>query len=164
MAVAHSVAADLTVAVIGGLTTMLAGKDDFNGTTAPEQRTVVSYGFRFGSKAAEQVYLGRMSADTPPVALRPGRNFRDETGTFDISVLVKLPGLDASRTIQRLFAIGNEIEDWLSLRKSGENLSVAGLQTLLVESWAADYAGINSGTGALITYTVKWTARLADES
>jgi hypothetical protein len=162
MAVAHSIAADLTEAVIDGLATHFAGESDFNGTTAPEQRTVVSYGFNFGSKAAEQVYLGRINADTPPAGLRTGRNFRNESGDFDLTVMVRLPGKDASEAVRRMFAIGHEIEDWIGERKSGEGMGVAGLQTLLVASWAADYAGIDSGTGALLTYSVAWTARLDD--
>lgn len=162
MAVAHSVAADLTEAVVDGLRTLLAADDDFNGTTAPEQRTVVSYGFQFGNKAAEQVYLGSMNADTPPAGIKAGRNFRNESGTFNLSVLVRLPGKDASATIQRLFAIGHQIEDYIGAKKSGEGLGVTGLQTLLIASWAADYAGIDSGTGAVLTYSVAWTARLDD--
>lgn len=162
MAAAHSIAADLTEAVITGLTTLFAGLADFNGTTAREQRTAVSYGFDFASKAAEQVYLGRMSGDTPPAGLRAGRNFRNESGTFDLTVMVRLPGKNASQAMQRAFEIGHEVEDWIGERKSGENLDVTGLQTLLVSSWAADYAGIDSGTGALLTYSVAWTARLDD--
>lgn len=162
MPTAHSIAADLTSAVIGGMAATLADDDDFNGTTSPEQKTVVSYGFNFGSKAAELVYLGQMSATTPPAGLRAGRNFRDEAGTFDITVLVRLPGKDATATIDRMFAIGHEIEDYIGAKKSGEGLSVAGLQTLLIASWAADYAGIDSGTGAVLTYSVAWTARLDD--
>lgn len=162
MATAHSIAADLTEAVIDGLTTHFAGDTKFNGITTPERKTVVSYGFNFGSRAAEQVYLGKISADTPPAGLRAGRNFRNESGIFDLTVLVRLPGKDASEAVQRLFAIGHEIEDWIGERKSGENLNVTGLQTLLVSSWAADYAGIDSGTGAVLTYSVAWTARLDD--
>lgn len=162
MATAHSIAADLTAAVIDGLTTHFAGLNDFNGTTAPEQRTSVTYGFNFGSKSAEQVYLGRINADTPPAGLRAGRNFRNESGTFDLTILIRLPGKDASDAIARLFAVGHEVEDWIGERKSGEGLDVAGLQTLLISSWAADYAGIDSGTGAVLTYSVAWTARLDD--
>jgi hypothetical protein len=162
MAVAHSIAADLTEAVIDGLAALFAGLADFNGTTSPHEKTVVSYGFDFGSNAAEQVYLGRMSGDTPPAGLRSGRNFRNEAGSFDLTVMVRLPGKDASEAMQRAFAIGHQVEDWIGERKSGEGLDVTGLQTLLVSSWAADYAGIDSGTGALLTYSVAWTARLDD--
>ena len=162
MAVAHSIAADLTEAVIDGLAALFADDDDFNGTTAPEQKTVVSYGFSFGSRVAEHVYLGSMNADTPPVAIRTGRNFRKEDGTFNLTVLVRLPGADAPTAIRRLFAIGHEVEDYIGARKSGEGLGVTGLQTLTVASWAADYAGIDSGTGALLTYSIAWTARLDD--
>ncbi len=57
-------------AVTDGLTTHLGGLADFNGSTAAEREVEVSYGYKFGSPATEQVYTGRSRADTPPAALR----------------------------------------------------------------------------------------------
>lgn len=160
MTVAYTVALDLRKAVISGLRTHFAGLADFNGSTSAEDKTVVSYGFTFGSNATEQVYLGRQQADTPPAGMRSTRNIREESGTFDLNVQVRKPGASVEEAEERLFAIGAEIEDWLSLRKSGEGLGVTGLKWLLVTSWASDYAGIDSGSGALLTYTLSWNARL----
>jgi hypothetical protein len=160
MAVAQTVAPQVRKAVIDGVRTHLGALDDFNGTTSPEQNVEVSYGFTFGSNRAEKVYLGRTLGTTPPAALRTGRNVRQEAGQFELTVLVKLAGMGAEATEARLFAIGAEIEDWASLHKSGEDLGVTGLQTLVVGSWTSDYAGIEGGTGALLTYTIRWTARL----
>ena len=160
MAVAQTVAPKLRKAVIDGFKAHLGALDDFNGTTSKEQNVEVSYGYTFSSKRAEKVYLGRTFGNTPPAALRTGRNVRQEAAQFELRILVKLSGAGAEAAESRLFAIGAEFEDWMSLHKSGEGLGVTGLQTLVVASWASDYAGIEGGTAALLTYTNKWTARL----
>lgn len=146
-------------AVIDGLATHLGSLAAFNGTTAPERNVEVSYGYKFGSPATEQVYTGRSRADTPPAALRSGRNHRNENGVFDLTIAVKYIGGDAYDADLRAAAIGGACEDWLAARKSNE-LGVTGLLSLLVESWDADYAGLDGGTGSLLTYKVRWTARL----
>lgn len=160
MATAQTVAPKLRKAVIDGFKTHLAGLPGFNGTTSRERNVEVSYGYTFASERAEKVYLGRQLGTTPPAALRTGRNVRQEAGQFDLTVLVRISGAGAEAAEARAFAIGAEWEDWASLRKSGEGLGVTGLQTLVVASWASDYAGITGGTGVLLTYTNRWTARL----
>lgn len=146
-------------AVIDGLTTHLGSLAAFNGTTAPERDVEVSYGYPFASTATEKVYTGRSRADTPPAALRSGRNHRNENGVFDLTVAVSYIGGDAYDADLRAAAIGGACEDWLAARKSNE-LGVDGLLSLVVESWDADYAGLDGGTGSLLTYKVRWTARL----
>ncbi len=160
MAVAQTVAPKVRAAVADGLKNHLGALDDFNGTTKAAHNVEVSYGFTFSSKRAEKVYLGRSSSTTPPAGLRAGRNVRDETATFDITVHVRLSGEGAEAAEDRAFAIGAEVEDWISLRKSGEGLGITGLQTLRVTGWSSDYRGIEGGTAALVTYTVEWKARL----
>ncbi len=159
MAPVSTIGPTVRKAVIDGLTTHLAGLADFNGQTAPERHTEVSYGYPFGSTATEQVYTGRSRADTPPAALRSGRNHRNENGVFDLTVMVKYVGGDVYEADLRAAAIGGACEDWLAARKSNE-LGVDGLLSLIVESWDSDYAGLDSGTASLITYKVRWTARL----
>lgn len=160
MGVAHTIAPAVRKAVINGIKDHLAGLSDFNGTTSKERNTEVSYGYTFSSTRAEKVYLGRTLGTTPPAALKTGRNIRDETGTFDLHVLVRLSGEGAEAAEDRAHAIGAEIEDWISLRKNGEGLNITGLQWLLVTSWSSNYAGIERGTGVLLTYSVQWKARL----
>lgn len=146
-------------AVMDGLETRFAALAAFNGTTAPERKTEVSYGYPFNSKAAEQIYTGRSFGTTPPAALRPGRNYRDERGTFELNVLVRYLGGDAEQADLRLEDICDVLEEWLADRKSNE-LGVTGLLTLTVTGWRGDYMGMDQGHAALRTYTVEWTARL----
>lgn len=154
-----SVAPALRAAVIGGLETHFTGLDDFNGTTARESRTEVRHGWSADWQAAEKVYLGRARATTPPAGMRPGRNLRNESGSFEINVSANLPGQDIEAAEARAWAIAGEIDDWLSLRKNNE-LAVTGLQTLAVTGWEADCGSSDSGSGAVVTLTVSWTARL----
>lgn len=153
MALTQTIAPKLRRAVVAGLRDHLGGLEDF-------EAVEVSYGFTFASARAEKVYLGPTRSTTPPTALRPGRNIRAEAGGFDVHVMVRLAGEGAEATEDRGFAIGAEIEDWTSLRKSGEGLGVTGLQTLLISGWNADYAAVEGGTGFLLVYTLAWTARL----
>lgn len=146
-------------AVTDGLATHLASLAAFNGTTATERDVEVSYGYPFGSPATEQVYTGRSRADTPPAALRSGRNHRNENGVFDLTIAVRYIGGDPYDADLRAAAIGGACEDWLAARKSNE-LGVSGLLSLVVESWDSDYAGIDGGSASLLTYKVRWTARL----
>lgn len=156
-----SIAPALRVAVIDGLTTHLESLDAFNGTTARESRTEVRFGWTADWKAAEKVYLGRARATTPAAGLRPGRNVRAESGTFELNVSANLPGLSIPESEARAWAIASECDDWLGLRKNNE-LGVTGLQTLTVTGWEADYGSSDSGSGAVVTLTVSWTARLDD--
>jgi hypothetical protein len=159
MAPVSTIGPTVRKAVTDGLTTHLAGLADFNGSTATERDVEVSYGYPFGSAATEKVYTGRSRAVTPPAALRSGRNHRNENGVFDLTVAVQYIGGDPYDADLRAAAIGGACEDWLAARKSNE-LGVDGLISLVVESWEADYAGLDGGTGSLLTYKVRWTARL----
>lgn len=159
MAPVSTIGPTLRKAVIDGLTSHLGSLADFNGTTATERYVEVSYGYPFGSTSTEQVYTGRSRADTPPAALRSGRNHRNESGVFDLTVVVRYIGGDPYDADLRAAAIGGACEDYLAARKSNE-LGVDGLSSLVVDSWDADYAGIDGGTASLLTYKVRWTARL----
>lgn len=159
MAPVSTIGPTVRKAVTDGLTTHLGALAAFNGTTAAERNVEVSYGYPFGSAATEQVYTGRSRADTPPAAMRSGRNHRNENGVFDLTVAVRYIGGNAYDADLRAAAIGGACEDYLAARKSNE-LGVDGLQSLVVDSWDADYAGLDGGTGSLLTYKVRWTARL----
>lgn len=154
-----SIGPELRRAVTDGLAAHLRLLGDFNGTTAPERSVEVTYGFDFASEAAEQVYTGRSRAETPPAAMKAGRNHRDELGEFDLNVRVRFLGGTPEDADVRAFAIGAECEEWLADRKSNE-LGVSGLLSLLVAGWESDYVGIDSGAATVITYRVRWRARL----
>ena len=147
-------------AVTDGLAEHLGDLSDFNGAAAAERETAVSFGYQFGrQELTEQVYTGKSSAETPPAGMRSGRNTRNETGTFEINVMVRFIGGDSYDAELRAEAIGGALEDWLADRKNNE-LGVDGLNSLVVTGWRGDYAQVDGGAAALRTYTVRWTARL----
>ena len=153
-------------AVAEGLSDHLDGHSDFNGAAAPEKKTVVAFGYDFSNLHREHVFTGRSRADTPPAGLRSGRNTRNETGHFDLTVTVRIvpsalpeAGDAAYQAEARAETIGGAIEDWFAERKNNE-LGVDGLNSLVVESWTADYAKTDNGMAAIRTYDIRWTARL----
>lgn len=157
--VTASIGVAVRKAVADGLAEHLGDLSDFNGNGVPEQKTVVAFGYDFSNLHREHVFTGRSRADTPPAGMRSGRNTRNETGRFDLTVQVRVVGDDAYAAEARAEAIGGEVEDWFADRKNNE-LGVTGLNSLVVESWESDYRGIDNGTAALRTYVVRWTARL----
>lgn len=146
-------------AVIAGLTTHFQGLAEFNSST-PENEVLVEYGYGFGEHAAQRVYTGRSRGDTPPAAMRSGRNHRQETGRFDLIVLVTLPGGDVEDAEDRADAIAAQVETWVADRKQGDGLGVTGLYELYVESWEGDYRGADRARTVIRRLTVLWRARL----
>lgn len=157
--VTASIGVAVRKAVTDGLATHFAALSDFNGTTAAEQKTVVAFGYDFANKPREQVFTGRSRGDTQPAGMRSGRNTRNETGHFDLTVVVRSVAGNPYDAELRAEAIGAKVEDWFASRKSNE-LAVSGLNSLVVESWSADYAQIDTGAAALRVYVVRWTSRL----
>lgn len=157
----YSIGVPVRKAVMDAFAGHLAQDSAFNGVAAAERETSVSFAYQFGRQdLTEQVYTGRSRADTPPAAMRSGRNARQETGTFDVNVMVRFVGGDGYDAELRAEQIGGAFESWVADRKNGEGLDVDGLQTLVVLSWQGDYAQIDGGSAALRTYQVRWTARL----
>lgn len=146
-------------AVTDRLAEHLGSLSAFNGVAAVEREVVVTFAYSFGQQHTEHVYTGRSRADTPPAALRSGRNTRNEAGEFDLVVMVRFIGGDGYDAEVRAEDIGGAVESWFADRKSNE-LGVDGLTSLLVTSWVADYTQVDGGTAALRSYTVRWTARL----
>jgi hypothetical protein len=157
--VTASIGVALRKAVADGLAEHFAADSDFNGTVAAERETVVSFGYDFSNPHREHVFTGRSRADTPAAGMRSGRNTRNETGRFDLTVLVRAVAGDPYDAELRAEAIGGAVEDWFADRKSNE-LEVDGLNSLVVESWQADYAQTDNGAAAIREYVVRWTARL----
>ena len=162
--VTASIGVAVRKAVTDGLSTHFAGLSAFNGTLASEQKTVVAFGYDFSNLHREHVYTGRSRATTPPAGMRSGRNTRNESGTFDLNVMVRAvpSGDDVDPAYQaelRAEAIGAEVEDWFADRKSNE-LGVTGLLSLVVESWEADYGKGDNVMNVIRTYVVRWTSRL----
>lgn len=146
-------------AVVEGFATHLAALDDFNGTTAPEHAVEVSYGWQFGSRTAERVFTGRASATTPPAAVRAGKNHKNESAQFEVTVLVEYVGGSPEDADSRALAIGEQFEDWIGVRKSNE-LGVEGLLSVAVVGWELTNLGNDSGSMTELVYTVAYHARI----
>lgn len=166
MAPTSSIGVPLRKAVTDQFGEYLGTLSDFNGSGQAERKTQVTFGYRFGNRAREQVYTGRSRSDTPPAGMRSGRNTRQETGTFDLVVMVRVPNPadeDAEYAAEvRASEIGGEFESWVADRKNAEvdvDGSI-GLQTLVVTAVATDYQKVDGGAAAVRQYTVRWTARL----
>lgn len=144
--------------IIEGLADTLGGLSDFNGQTRNEWNVSVTYGYDWSVQHAECVFLGRAQAQTPPAAMRAGRNFRDETGERDLIIRTSAVGGDQLAAEDRAFAIGVVVEEWVADRKNGP--PVAGTQTLKITGWDLISAGSDSGHAAELTYRLQWTARL----
>lgn len=157
---AGSVRAALRRALVDGFRDHLADLADFNGNTRPEWKPLVSYGYDFGLDNTERVYPTRVHGDTPPASMKSGRNFRQETGTLDVVVLVKAVGGNYEDADLRAEAISTELEEFIADRKQGEGLGVTGLTTLLVVGYDQMFAGSKNGSLAEVTHKVRWTARL----
>ena len=154
-----SIGVPLRKAVTDGLAAELATISEFNGNERVELETVVNYAYDFTNRHREQVYTGRSRGDTPSAGIRSGRHTRNETGHFDLTVMVRAVGGNSYDAELRAEQIGAAIEDWFADRKNNE-LGVPGLLSLVVESWEADYAQTDNGAAALRTYDIRWTARL----
>lgn len=119
----------------------------------------VDYGYSTALAAHEAVFCGRGSSDTPPAAIRAGRNHRDEDGEFIVAVIAKALGGTQLDADERAFGIGGELETWLADRKSNE-LHVPGLQSIGVAGF--EMAPMYADTGHLteVEYRVTYRARL----
>lgn len=157
--VTASIGVALRKAVTDALAEHLGGLSEFNGNAVAEQKTVVAFAYDFSNLHREHVYTGRSHADTPSAGVRSGRNTRNETGRFDLNVMVRVVADDAYAAEARIAALGGEVESWFADNKSNE-LGVTGLSSLVVESWAGDYSKVDNGTAAIRTYVVRWTSRL----
>lgn len=121
----------------------------------------VSYQWgRLDEQPRERIYTNRAVFNHSPAALRAGRNYRNESGSFDLVVVVAGIGLEAEETGERALELGALAEEWIADRKS-DQLGVPGLITLQVAGQGALNEMFNdSGTLAEVTYPVAYTARL----
>lgn len=150
-------------AVADGLAAHFASLSSFNGTAVAEQKTAVSFGYDFSNLPREQVYTGRSRWETPPAALRSGRNTRDEEGHFDLNLLVRVVASSDTDGVYgaelRADAIGAEIENWFADRK-GNQLGVTGLLSLVLLEGQGDYMKVENGWAVVRRYDIRYTSRL----
>ncbi len=119
----------------------------------------VSYGLRHDARDRWQVFTDMGRAQTPPAALRAGRNHRNEQAEFRIVVLVIEPGGNAEDADARALECGEVVEEFLADRKSNE-LGVPGLNWIRAESWDLDGGWQDTAWVSQLVYTVRYDARL----
>lgn len=146
-------------AVIAGLTTEYASLDDFNGTTRPEWKVSVSYGYEWDKHDTERVFCGRGTVVTPTAGLRPGMNHRNEQAEFDLMFVVSVPGGSQEDADDRAFDVLAVAESWIGLRKSNQ-LGITGLNWLVISGYDHTPLGNDRGHMAEIALHITYNARL----
>lgn len=122
----------------------------------------VSYAWEFGdaSQVRERIFTNRARANTPPAALKAGRNHRDETATFELVVWVEGVGLSSYETDARAGELAQVVEEWLADNKAGTALAITGLNWLRAESWECHNLGNDQGSLTELSLSVTYNARL----
>lgn len=144
VAVRKAVIADLvTLTGTGGL---LAGVD-------------VKYCWKAGDREREQLWTQRGRGDTPAASMRSGRNFRQETGRFEVVIRVESVGGTPEDADTRALALGLVVEERVADRKNNE-YGVTGLQWIKADGWELNNASADSGSLSELVYDVTYHARL----
>lgn len=120
-----------------------------------------AYAYEFGEEAQvrERIFTDRARAQTPPAAIRSGRNHRDETTDFDLVLLVEGVGMSAYETDERTAVLQTAVEEWLADRKSNE-LGMTGLNWIRAERWESTNLGNDRGSLTEWRLTIRYNARL----
>ena len=124
-----------------------------------DEGVAVSYGYDVSATKRFQVFTAQARADTPPAALRSGRNHKDEQGMFSLLLVVNAPGGDAFAAEERSDQFRTVVEEFLGDRKSNE-LGVPGLSWLRLDGWATEDGRADEGWPVVTTYTVRYQARI----
>lgn len=154
-----SIAVPVRAAVVDGLTTLLAGSPEFNGTGDGAEEVEVTYAYDHTTNASQRIFTRSATAETPPASLRAGRNYKDESGQFFLVILAAIPGGSTRDAADRAHDIGVAVEEWLGDRKNNE-LGVDGLLTLTVRGVEDVDLGNDRGHMVERTYRVEYTARI----
>jgi len=146
-------AGSILVAVRKELTTRL-------GQLKPLSGVEVGYAWKGSSKKREKIFTRRGRFTHDVAGMRAGRNFRNETGRFELVILVQGVGRDVGWTSDRAMELGVACEEFIADHKSDE-LGVLGLQTLIVDGEGeVNEISADRSTWAEIAYPITYTARL----
>jgi hypothetical protein len=90
-------------------------------------------------------------------ALKAGRNFRDETGRFELVIWIEAPGKSAEDAADRALDLGLAVEEWVADHKQG----VGGAFTLLVDGAGSVREAVSDTSAfAELVLPIKFNARL----
>jgi hypothetical protein len=150
----RSIVLEVRQAVVDGIKTALN-----------DESVSVTYGWQGSSDDArrEQVFTNNARAEHEPAGLKTGRNFRNETMTFDIVVLAVGPAAKPEEVDARALDIGQVVEEFIADHK-GNELGIFGLKWLFMTDMSLvnriGQAADGDGSATELTYTVRYSARL----
>jgi len=153
-------AGSIVVAVRSAL--MAALETAINGTTGMED---VEVGFQAPtgdrSELREVVWSKGAQIDLKSASMRAGRNFLDETTTFEVVVYAWQPAQTAEDAAQRAVDIGEVIAAWIGDNKNGSALNVTGLKWIVVEGAGSQDESLSGDSVAgHLVIPIKFNARL----
>lgn len=113
------------------------------------------------SELRDVVWTKNAQIDLKSASMRAGRNFLDETTTFEVVVYAWAPNQTAEEAAQRAVDIGEVVAAWIGDHKNGEALNVTGLKWIVVEGAGSQDESLSGDSiaGHLII-PVKYNARL----
>lgn len=134
------------------------GLDALTGAGGSLAGVSVTYGWNPKMTDRYQIFTMRPRGEHSPASLKAGRNFRDETATFQLVVHVEEVGGDAEDGDLKALSYGLVVEEYLADNKQG--LGVAGVNSLYVEGWELTGGPADRGYIAQLIYTIRYNARL----
>lgn len=106
----------------------------------------------------ERIFMGRSRADHDTAALKAGRRFRDETGTFEVVVQTLLLNKTVEQAEERAVQLGLEVEECVADNKY--LAGVAGLKWAIVSASELNSGHNEHGSVAELILTITYNARL----
>lgn len=153
-------AGTLIVEVRSTLLAGVAAATEFATIDLKGHKPKVSLSYPLGAKDREKVFTRRARFTHAPASLKAGRTFRNETGLFEVVILVEGVGESAETTSTRAVTLGTAFEEYVADNRTLGG-AVTGLNWLVVEGDGELAELMNDrGTLAELTYSLKYDARL----
>lgn len=153
-------AGTLILSVRQALLDALAALDAYTVPDDKGHKPLVTLGWPVGAKDREKVYSQRARFTHAPASLRAGWTYRNETGSFELVILVEGVGEAQEWTTDRAVQLGTAAEEYVSRNRTLGG-TVPGLNWIVVEGDGELSELFNDrGTLAVLTYPIKYDARL----
>lgn len=120
-------------------------------------KPTVSYSWKADTRERNQVFTMRGRGETPPASLRPGKTFRNESGSFEVVVHVHAVGKDQETADEQALAYGAVIEDYFAINRTP---GITGVNWWVVASYEMDGGPSDRASVSQLIYTVRYDARL----
>jgi hypothetical protein len=122
-------------------------------------RTSTNYAWKAGDKSRVKIFTRRGRINHESASMKAGRTFRNETGYFDLVILVEGVSQAQEVTSQEAADLGLLLEEFIADHRNA--LDIPGLKWIAVEGDGELSEALNDkGTLAELSYTVTYNARL----